>query len=216
MKILIVDDIPDNLVVLKGILRTGGYTDIVQSNSAEEVFKILGFPELSLDHQIDLILMDLMMPDINGIDACRKIKEKTMLQDIPIIMVTARTDMESLEIALSAGAMDYIEKPIRKIELLARVGSALRLKSAMDLQKMKELELTLKNQDLQKASQEIKVLRGFLSICSVCKKIRNDQGLWQQMESYFHQHSDVQFSHGICEVCMKQKYGDIENIHPES
>jgi diguanylate cyclase (GGDEF)-like protein len=104
------------------------------------------------DAGIDLILMDILMPDIRGIDACRKIKSDESLKDIPIILMTASSDDQHLEEAFDAGAMDYIEKPFKKVELLARIRSALRLKSEIDQRKRREQELIVAARDLNEAN----------------------------------------------------------------
>lgn len=78
--------------------------------------------------QIDLILMDVLMPEMDGVEACRQIKSRPHLCDIPIIMVTAKTDLSNLQAAFAAGANDYITKPVNSMELLARASSALALK----------------------------------------------------------------------------------------
>ena len=201
MSILIVDDISDNIFLLKEILERKGFTECIGVESAQAAFQ-------KINPAVNLVLMDIMMPEINGIEACRILKSMETARDIPIIMVTAKTELESLEQAFEAGAMDYILKPVKKTDLLARVRSALSLKKAMDQRKERERELETRNHELEKAFQEIRTLRGFLPICAHCKKIRNVEGLWQQMESYLQQHSDVKFSHGICETCLQEKYPD--------
>ncbi|MGC4096263.1 MAG: response regulator [Nitrospira sp.] len=156
-----------------------------------------------------MILMDVLMPDIDGVAACRQIKQQAHLRDIPIIMVTAQTDLNNLKDAFSAGAMDYINKPVNGVELLARVSSALRLKSEMDCRKEREAELSRKNEELQRALREVKVLRGLIPICASCKKIRNDGGFWQQLEEYIGEHSEAEFSHGLCQPCLKKLYPGV-------
>ncbi len=157
---------------------------------------------------VDLILMDLVMPEMDGAEACRRIKSVERLRDIPIIMVTAKTEPVDLQVAFSSGAMDYITKPVNKVELLARVASALNLKREMDTRKARERELAEKNRDLEQAFREVKVLRGFIPICASCKKIRDDKGYWQQIETYIQERSEALFSHGICKDCMKKLYPD--------
>jgi response regulator RpfG family c-di-GMP phosphodiesterase len=153
--------------------------------------------------------MDVLMPGINGVDACRQIKQKEHLRDIPIIMVTAKNDLTNLKEAFSAGAMDYINKPVNSVELLARVASALALKCEMDCRKERESELRRSNDELQRALKEVKVLRGLIPICASCKKIRNDGGFWQQLEEYLGQHSEAEFSHGLCKPCIKKLYPGV-------
>jgi len=140
MNILIVDDSSFNRTLVESFLIKAGYVNILHADSAQEAFdQIKKYSQDLL--LIDLILMDIMMPEINGIDACRVIKEMKKCQDIPIIMVTARTEPKYLDSAFQAGAIDYITKPVNQIELLARVRSALTLKHEMDRRKARELEI---------------------------------------------------------------------------
>lgn len=212
MSILIVDDTPDNLLLLDAILKSAGHAAVFQAESAREAFRRLGMDgadgTVETSPAVDLILMDLMMPETNGLDACRRIKAVERLRDIPIIMVTANTAPEDLQAAFTAGAMDYITKPLRKVELLARVTSALNLKREIDARKARERELAEKNRELEQALTEVKVLRGFIPICATCKKIRDDKGYWQQIETYIQDRSEALFSHGICKDCMKKLYPD--------
>jgi response regulator RpfG family c-di-GMP phosphodiesterase len=153
--------------------------------------------------------MDVLMPEQDGVEACREIKGRDHLRDIPIIMVTAKSDLSNLQAAFAAGAVDYITKPVNHVELLARVSSALTLKQEMDCRKTRELELRRSNEALQKALREVKVLRGLIPICASCKKIRNDSGFWQQLEEYLGEHSEAEFSHGLCQPCIKKLYPGV-------
>ncbi|MCL6459548.1 MAG: response regulator, partial [Gorillibacterium sp.] len=133
MSILIVDDNPINLIIIEKILKSEGFTDCIQASSAFELYKHLRIdtgeaPEIS----VDLILMDMMMPEIDGLEACRRIQREENLRDIPIIIVTALGDSNKLAEALDAGAMDYVMKPINKVELMARIRVALRLKKEIN------------------------------------------------------------------------------------
>jgi sigma-B regulation protein RsbU (phosphoserine phosphatase) len=212
MSILIVDDSPDQQLLLRSILIKAGHPDVHLADSAEAAYALLGIGEPRADRSlsgVDLILMDFLMPRINGVAACAHIKTVEHLRDTPIIVVTAKTDVENLQAAFSAGAIDFINKPVNGVELLARVSSALTLKKEMDCRKYREHELRRSNDALQKALSEVKVLKGLVPICASCKKIRNDQGFWQQLEEYIQQHSEAEFSHGLCAPCIKKLYPGV-------
>ncbi|SCB97985.1 fused response regulator/phosphatase [Bacillus wiedmannii] len=158
MSILIVDDNPVNIFVIEKILKQAGYQDLVSLNSAQELFEYIQFGEDSSRHnEIDLILLDIMMPEIDGLEVCRRLQKEEKFKDIPIIFVTALEDANKLAEALDIGAMDYITKPINKVELLARMRVALRLKSELNWHK--EQEENLRN-ELDLATQ---VQRNLLS-----------------------------------------------------
>ncbi|MBM4055766.1 MAG: diguanylate cyclase [Planctomycetes bacterium] len=154
MGILIVDDSEHVHTQLRFFLTSSGYQKLTFAESAAEAYACLEIdsPQPAAD-KFDLILMDIMMPDIDGIEACRRIKKCADFKDIPIIMVTGKTDIEYLQIAFSEGAVDYITKPINKVELLARVRSVLRLKHEIDHRKSREKELIEVTRQLEAANQ---------------------------------------------------------------
>lgn len=133
MSILIVDANPANLKIIGDILKQAGYHEFSGLRSSSEMFERLQRnSESSVDPGIQLILMDMMLPEIDGIEATRRIQQDERWKDIPIIIVTALGDSNKLAEALDAGANDYVMKPINKIELLARIRAALRLKVEKD------------------------------------------------------------------------------------
>ena len=149
MTILIVDDSPAQRLSLVAILKAAGFHQIHTGDDASACFDLLN------RQVVDLILMDVSMPGINGIEACRRIKSQPTLHDIPIIMVTASVEVSDLEAAFEAGATDYIVKPPHQIELLARVRASLRLKYEMDQRKTKEAQLRQMTIDLSQALKSL-------------------------------------------------------------
>lgn len=202
MSILVVDDTLEVREMLSVLLESAGYQDILLAESASAAFERLGMGGSgTAPVDVDVVLMDINMPGLDGVEACRRIKAVERFRDIPIIMVTAMSEAGFLEAALAAGAVDYLTKPVNRVELLARVRSALRLKREMDRRKARE-------QELEQALREVKGLRGLLPICGQCKKIRDDQGRWHPVESYIKAHSEADFSHGICPECLNKHYPD--------
>lgn len=213
MRILIVDDSAASRELLRAFLSSAGYSELISVESGTVALDRVTNPHSPRESDIDLILLDVEMDGLNGIETCRRLRSEVHLQDTPIIMVTAQTDPATLADAFEAGAMDYIVKPIQKVELLARVRSALALKRETDSRKSREEQLVAKNLALQQALHEIQVLRGLIKICSYCKKIQNDQGTWQQVELYIREHTEAEFSHGICADCAGVHFPMLKRTH---
>ncbi|MEH7096016.1 PP2C family protein-serine/threonine phosphatase [Neobacillus vireti] len=143
MNIVIVDDNITNLMIIEKILQKAGYDQLVLLSSARELYDYLQLDPTSSDSgsvevPVDLILMDLMMPEIDGLEACRTILADERYEDLLIIIVTAMGDSYKMAEAMDAGALDYVMKPINKVELLARIRSVLRLKYEKDLRKERD------------------------------------------------------------------------------
>jgi phosphoserine phosphatase RsbU/P len=143
MRILIVDDSEDGREVAEAMLMVAGYQDVSAVASAAEAYRFLdiGGQTSQQPSAIDLILLDIMMPGIDGIVACARIRSEKRYSSVPIIMVTSLADSDSLSNAFVAGATDYITKPVNRVELLARVRSALKLKAEFDRRESREREL---------------------------------------------------------------------------
>ena len=130
-RILIVDDSADIRQLMIRRLNAAGYAELLTAESACDAFQILGMLDPPHDvPEVDLILMDVSMPGIDGIEACRRITSTPQLRNIPIIMVTAHDECGYSEAALEAGATGYISKSVGRDELAARVRSALGIKQA--------------------------------------------------------------------------------------
>ena len=152
--VYIVDDLPANRLLLKKLLSKEGYAAIHLFPSASPMLEALN----TSDNLPGLILLDLMIPDMNGIEVLQYLQENERYQDIPVIMVTAHQEDRYLSEAFENGAVDYIRKPINRTELLARVHAALRLKQEMDIRKARELELLKTKEELEEANQELRRL----------------------------------------------------------
>ncbi len=171
--ILIVDDEPRNIQLLGSLLKEHNYEVEFAMNGLQAL-------EWTANKQFDLILLDIMMPEMDGYEVCKKLKANSANRHIPVIFLTAKTETEDIVRGFEVGGSDYITKPFRPPELLARV----------------------------KVQVEIKMLRGLLPICANCKNIRDDQGAWNQIEAYLEKHSTALFSHSMCPHCVDKFYGD--------
>jgi len=134
--ILIVDDVSDNIQVAMSILKEEGYRFSFALNGQQA----LG---LVTENEFDLILLDIMMPGMDGYEVCKKLKSQARTQEIPIIFLTAKVDIDSISKGFKTGAVDYITKPFHAEELIARVKTHLELYAAKQL--LKQHNLTLKN-----------------------------------------------------------------------
>ena len=154
----------------------------------------------------DLILLDIMMPELDGLAVCKHLQEEESTQDIPIIFISALDDVLDKVKAFSLGGVDYVTKPLQMEEVLARVKTHLSIKALREALVAKNACLERTNAALQSALAEIKTLQGILPICANCKKIRDRQGDWNPLEVYIQKHSDAEFSHGICPQCVQEIY----------
>jgi PleD family two-component response regulator len=142
VRILVVDDSEDSRDLTEGALLSAGYTDIVTAASGWDALKVLDVGcTTDEDPPVDVVLLDIVMPEMDGVEVCARIRNDPRYADLPIIMVTSLDDMTSLSNAFVAGATDYVTKPVNRIELVARVRAALRLKQELDRRQAREREL---------------------------------------------------------------------------
>jgi DNA-binding response OmpR family regulator len=207
--ILIIDDIGKNIQVLASILGQSDFA-VSYALSGQQALDVV------MEEEFDCILLDIMMPGMDGLEVCRRIKDQPGKKNIPIIFLTARTEKADIISGFEAGAVDYLTKPFNAIELLARVNTHVQLKKIRDLLEKTNLELAAKNEHLEKLNAELQetlkkleTLEGIIPICSFCKKIRDDQGYWDQVDSYISKHTRALFSHGLCPECLKKHYPDL-------
>ena len=206
MKILVTDDDPDMLVLTSTVLRRAGY-EVIETSTGRECLE-----KVHANHP-DLILLDVMLPDMSGVDLCRQIKADETLRGTFIILLSGvQISSEYQANGLDVGADGYIIKPISNKELVARVQAMERIKDAEDALRKKEKEQEGLISKLQAALTEIKTLKGLIPICSSCKKIRNDEGFWDQLESYLSKHTDAVFTHGLCPECFHKAISEIRGM----
>lgn len=171
--------------------------------------------ELANEIKPTVILLDLVMPKIGGLTLLRQFRENLATAETPIVVLSAEEEAQTKSDAFALGANDYLVKLPDVIELRARIRyhsraylnllqreeahTALR-KSQQELVR-KNTELSLMNDELKRAFAEVKELRGLLPICCSCKKIRDDQNYWHQIDTYLAEHTDVTFSHSLCPEC---------------
>jgi len=129
-RILIADDIPKNIQIVANILQEEGYQMAFAQNGQAAL-------KQARTNTYDLILLDIMMPEMDGFEVCRELKRGSSTKDIPVIFLTAKTDIESTVKGLEMGAVDYVTKPFNGTELLARVKTHLELKHSRE--ELKEL-----------------------------------------------------------------------------
>ncbi len=214
-RLLIVDDLPQNIKVLGSSLHNDGYIISFATSGLQAV-------DLALKSKIDLILLDIMMPDVDGYEVCRMLKLEERTKDVPIIFITAKTDKADIVRGFEAGAVDYVTKPFNAAELSARVRTHLELKKARQIIENQADELAWankrlmeKNKKLQQAIDEIETLKGLLPVCSNCKKIRLEnkappkRDTWITIEAYLHEHTAAEVTHSICPECMTKLYPDL-------
>jgi response regulator RpfG family c-di-GMP phosphodiesterase len=195
-KILIVDDRIENLVALEVLLQDINVR-CIRALSGNEAL------QLTLEHEFALALIDVQMPEMDGFETVELMRKVTKTKSLPLIFVSAIYSDEFYKIkGVESGAVDFITKPYSPKILIGKV------KIFLDLYtQKKKLEETVEK--LEMAISKINTLSGLIPICSVCKKIRDDKGFWNNVEHYIAKHADVDFSHGVCPICMEEKYPKV-------
>lgn len=221
--ILIIDDHDEFRRMLERLLVQNGYDVISASGVTEGV-------NLFLRNTTDLVITDIQMPGKNGVELLQEIK--SIDEDVDVLVLTGHSDENTAISCLKLGAFDYLLKPLDNTELLLlAVARAIDKKLLEEFIKQQKADLSKLNlelvtevklrkeaeeekdeiiEELKNALAQVKKLQGLLPICSSCKKVRDDQGYWNEIEHYIEEHSDAQFSHGICETCAEKMYGTSE------
>ena len=194
MNIIIIDDDPNARKTLGRILEARGF-EVEGAGTGSEAIVSCGAKFFNL------ALIDVRLPDTSGLEVLKALRG--INEDTIAIMMTGYASLDSSIEAMNKGAFSYITKPVNMDQALIIIEKALE-KQRLSLENKRLLkELNGQIKELQAALAQIKTLRGLLPICMYCKKIRDDGQYWQRIESYISEHSEAQFSHGICPECYK-------------
>lgn len=194
IRVLLVDDDKVDRMAVERLVQDKGlsYDLKTAASMAEGIEQIDKF-------KFDVILLDYQLGDGTGLDLMKEIKET------PVVFVTGSGSEEIAVQAMREGAYDYLIKDPDRNYLTVLPNTV----ENVILRKRAEEEREKLIKDLQDALAKIKTLSGFLPICSSCKKIRDDKGYWNQIETYIQDHSEAEFTHGLCPGCTKKLYPDL-------
>lgn len=174
MRILAVEDDKVALTVIRQALLRLGH-EVLEAGDGREAWKILQ------REPVRVIVSDWQMPEADGLELCRRIRKRTNSEYVYFILLTALdATEENQQSAMDAGVDDFLSKPLDLLELRMRLRVAERI-----------LHYTT----------QVRQLEELLPICSYCKKIRDDQNYWQQMEGYINERTGSEFSHSVCPDC---------------
>ncbi len=187
--VLLIEDNPDDALLIQKLLSK----EMKVPFEVKHVDRISKGLEYLRGGDIDIVLLDFGLPDGQGLGTFETVHKHS--PDVPVIVLTGRDDDEIAVESVQKGAQDYLVKGKIDGGILGRS-----IRYAIERQKL--------HTQLEHSIKEIKTLRGFLPICASCKKIRDDKGYWTQIESYIRQHSEAEFSHGICPECFVKLYGE--------
>lgn len=196
MRILIAEDDLTSRNMLAAVLKKAGHEPVETVNGLE-AWQVLQMPDAPR-----LVILDWMMPGMDGLEVLRRVRALPCDRPPFILMLTTKASKAEIITGLDTGANDYLAKPFDTGELRARIEVGCRMVEMQDA-------LAEKIAELQRAMAEIKTLRGIVPICASCKKIRDDHGYWKQVEVYVREHTEAEFSHGICPGCMKKLYPEL-------
>jgi DNA-binding response OmpR family regulator len=190
-RILIAEDHYVSRHLLERNLSNWGF-DVSAAEDGESAVRILEAADPP-----PLAIIDWMMPGVDGLEVCRRIRALSERPYIYLVLLTAKSHKEEIATGLDAGADDYVIKPFDPDELRARLKVG---------QRVVELERQLAGRisELETAVAQVRRLKRLLPICMYCKSIRDDQDYWHEIEEYIHTETGADFSHGVCPACAKK------------
>ena len=191
MKILIAEDSQVSRRLLEAQLQRWGHEVqmTADGDAAWEAIQQKDAPALAI--------LDWMMPGVDGVEICRRVRARATALPLYIILLTARAASEDVVQGLDAGADDYVTKPFHAAELQARLGVGIRIV-------LLQRQLAERVAELEEALAHVEELHGILPICSYCRRIRSDADSWHGIEEYVSAHSAARFSHGVCPQCLEK------------
>ena len=196
-RVLVAEDHYVSRHLLERSLHNWGFT-VVTAEDGEEALAIL-----ESDDAPSLAILDWMMPKMDGLEVCARVREHANRPYVYLVLLTAKSQKEEIAAGLQAGADDYVIKPFDPDELRARLTVGQRVV-------VLERVLARKGADLEAALADVKRLKSLLPICMYCKSVRDDQDYWHTIDEYIHQETGTDFSHGICPECMaKLQAGEL-------
>ena len=209
--VLIVEDDQDDLFLLSQILAEKGYTVRAVTDGEQALTAALLAPP-------DLILLDILLPGMSGYETCERLKTEEQTRRIPVLFLSALGATQDKVKAFAVGGVDYITKPFRTEEVLARVATHLalrefqkQLRAANRELEERNAELHRRNAELEEALEAIKTLGGLIPICAWCgRQIKDESSRWVPVETYIETHSEANFTHGLCPTCFEKQVAMIE------
>ena len=195
LRLLIIEDDKEDAYLIREMLAdVRGEVKVFQAERLASALEQLAQEPMSL------VLLDLGLPDSQGIETLRTLV--TRMPSLPVIVLTGLRDREFGIMAIQEGAQDFLVKGQINADLLSRAIAYALERKKLENEKHQLIE------ELQEALAKVKTLSGMLPICSSCKQIRDDKGYWNQVDTYIHEHADVEFSHALCPDCAKKLYPD--------
>ena len=188
MKILAAEDSPVTRRLMEKTLQSWGH-EVVSAQSGSHAWALYQAGAFRL------VISDWQMPDLDGLELCRRIRTKQVREYCYFILLTARTGKANFLEGMAAGVDDYLTKPFDTDALKVRLHVAERI-------------LALQS--------DVQTLRGLLPICAWCRKIRDEAQLWRSLEEYIGSHTQAEFTHSICPECTQKQLQAMADLTPDS
>ncbi len=199
---LLVDDVEENLLELETLLAAPERR-LVSVSSGEAAVEALRGSDFAV------VILDVRLPRMSGFDVAERMRADPATAHVPIVFVTAiEKDPRQVFAGYELGAVDYLLRPIDPHVLRTKVGVF------CDLWTQRRI-IERKNAELEARIAEIRTLRGLIPVCARCRKVRDDEGLWQRVELYLRERTLAEFTHAICEACAGELYPELEGEEEE-